>query len=81
MWRRSLKKGAPDVPVMPDPSHFLRDRNVEEPLETTVTVKGRVEDPVDLLVPGCFRVPSTIEGNTAVLKIYLEPGDWTLIRL
>ena len=66
---------------MPDPSHFLRDRNVEEPLETTVTVKGRVEDPVDLLVPGCFRVPSTIEGNTAVLKIYLEPGDWTLIRL
>jgi hypothetical protein len=59
----------------------LCNRNVEEPLDTTVTVTGRVEDPVDLLVPGGFRVPSTIEKGTTVLKVHLAPGDWTLIRL
>ena len=59
----------------------LCNMNVEEPLDTTVTVTGRVENPVDLLVPGFFPVPSKIDGNTTVLKIYLEPGDWTLIRL
>jgi hypothetical protein len=59
----------------------LCNKNVEKPLDSTVTVKGRVENPVDLLVPGFFPVPSTIEGDTTELKIYLEPGDWTLIRL
>ena len=59
----------------------LCNKNVQEPLETTVTVQGRVEEPVDLLIPGFFRVPSDFDGKKTVLKIYLEPGDWTLIRL
>lgn len=59
----------------------LCNRNVEKAIDTTVTVRGRVDDPVDLLVPGGFRVPAKIDGNATELKIHLAPGDWTLIRL
>jgi hypothetical protein len=59
----------------------LCNRNVEEPIETTVIVSGKYENPMDVLVPGWFPVPSDIYGNKTILRIRLEPGDWTLIRL
>jgi hypothetical protein len=59
----------------------LHNRNVEEPIETTVTVAGKYKNSMDLLVPGWFPVPSDINGRKTTLTIRLEPGDWTLIRL
>jgi hypothetical protein len=59
----------------------LHNRNVEEPIETTVTVVGKYENPMDLLVPGWFPVPSDINGRKTTLTIRLEAGDWTLLRL
>ena len=59
----------------------LCNRNVEEPIETIVTVLGEYENPMDVLVPGHFPVPSVISKNKTILKIYLAPGDWTMVQL
>jgi len=59
----------------------LCNRNVEEPIETIVTVLGEYENPMDVLVPGHFPVPSVISKNKTVLRIYLAPGDWTMVQL
>jgi len=59
----------------------LCNRNVEDPIETTVIVAGKYENPMDILVPGWFPVPSNINGRKTILTIRLEPGDWTLVRL
>jgi len=59
----------------------LCNRNVEEPIETTVIISGKYENPMDVLVPGWFPVPSDIYGDKTILRIRLAPGDWTLVRL
>ena len=57
------------------------NKNVEKPIETIVTVTGKYEHPMDLLVPGWCPVPAHIYGDKTILRIRLEPGDWTLLRL
>jgi hypothetical protein len=59
----------------------LCNRNVEEPIDTSVRVAGRYENPTDVLVPGGCPVPSEIKESETILEVFLEPGDWTLIRL
>ncbi len=59
----------------------LCNRNVEEPIETTVIISGKYENPMDILVPGWFPVPSDIYGDKTILRIRLAPGDWTLVQL
>ncbi len=59
----------------------LCNRNVEQPIETIVTIDGRHKNLVDLLVPGWCPVPSHILGRKTILRIRLGPGDWTLLRL
>ena len=59
----------------------LCNKNVEKPIETIVTVAGKYENPMDLLVPGWCPVPAHIYGHKTILRIRLEPGDWTLLRL
>ena len=59
----------------------LCNKNVEKPIETIVTVTGKYEHPMDLLVPGWCPVPAHIYGDKTILRIRLEAGDWTLLRL
>ena len=59
----------------------LCNRNVEQPIETIVTVAGKYENPMDLLVPGWCPVSAHIYGRKTILRVRLEPGDWTLLRL
>ncbi|MBI4023989.1 MAG: hypothetical protein HY360_03355 [Verrucomicrobia bacterium] len=57
------------------------NRNVEKPIETTVTVKGKYGQALDIFAPGWFPVPSQTKGNETVLKIRLDPRDFTMILL
>ena len=84
---RTARSASPDLEILVREGNQgqkflgLRNRDVEEPLETTVIVTGQYKNPMDLLVPGWFPVPSDIIGNKTILRIRLDPGDWTLIRL
>lgn len=84
---RTASSPSPDLEILvrkgDDGEKYLGlcNKNVEQPIETTVTVVGRYENPMDLLVPGSFPLPSDIFGQKTILRIRLEPGDWTLVRL
>ena len=57
------------------------NRNVEKPVETTVTVRGRYGRALDVVVPGWFPVPLETTGNETLVRVRLDPGDFTLILL
>jgi hypothetical protein len=59
----------------------LCNRNVETPLETTVTVQGAYRQALDVQIPGWFPVPAEVSRNQTLLKVRLDPGDFTLILL
>jgi len=55
--------------------------DVANAVETAVAVRGKYLHALDLLVPGWFPVPASIQGDKTVLKVRLAPGDWTMILL
>ncbi|MDD5706074.1 MAG: beta-galactosidase [Kiritimatiellae bacterium] len=59
----------------------LCNRNVRWPTEAEVTVLGEYPNPLDILIPGWFPVTSTIAQGCTLLRVRLEPGEWTVIRL
>ncbi|MFH2068987.1 MAG: beta-galactosidase, partial [Candidatus Omnitrophota bacterium] len=59
----------------------LCNLNVEKPLSTTVTVDGRYASALDVVVPGCMPVPARVSQGKTVLNVFLDPGDWTYIKL
>ena len=59
----------------------LSNQNVERPLETAVTVEGRYTSALDVVAPGGFPVPLKRDGKHTVLRVALDPGEWTMIGL
>jgi hypothetical protein len=59
----------------------LCNRNVETPLETTVSVRGVYRQTLDVQIPGWFPVPAEVSQNQTLLKVRLDPGDFTLILM
>lgn len=59
----------------------LCNRNVEAPLETTVTVRGVYRQAVDVQIPGWFPVPVEVGKEQTLVKVRLDPGDFTLLLL
>jgi hypothetical protein len=59
----------------------LCNTNVERPIETTVTVGGKYRQALDIVVPGWFPVPLESKGDATLVKIRLDPGDFTMVLL
>jgi hypothetical protein len=59
----------------------LCNKNVENAVETTVTVKGKYSQAFDIIVPDWSPVPLEANSNETIVKVRLDPGDFTLILL
>ncbi|MBI4028228.1 MAG: beta-galactosidase [Verrucomicrobia bacterium] len=59
----------------------LCNKNVEAPLQTTVTIQGKYRETLDVVFPNAFPVPTRITDGQTDLDIYLDPGDWTMLLL
>ena len=57
------------------------NQNVEAPVTADVSVKGTYRQALDITVPDWFPVPRTVEHDETVVKLRLEPGEWTMIQL
>lgn len=55
--------------------------NLEAPVTADVTVRGTYTRALDITVPGWFPVPIAAGHGGAVLKVRLEPGEWTMLQL
>ena len=59
----------------------LCNRNVEKAVEAAVTVQGRYVQAVDVVVPGWCPVPLETKTDRSIVKVRLDPGDFTMILL